>query len=118
VTARRRRARSAPADLAFGVWAIVERASGCVIGDAGFFGPPDADGAVEVGYSVVPRRRRLGLATEAVGALVARARAQTGVTTVVAGCDPDNLASIRTRERLGFARDGAAGGELRWRLAQ
>jgi len=111
-----RHARAAPADLPWGAWAIVERATASVIGDAGFFGPPAGDGTVEVGYSIVPGRRRLGLATEAVGALVAWARAQPRVTRVVAGCDPGNLASIRTLERLGFARDGAAGGELRWRL--
>ena len=109
-------ARAAPDALVFGVWAIVERASESVIGDAGFFGPPGADGVVEVGYSIVPGRRRLGLATEAVGALVAWARAQPGVTTVVAGCDPANEPSIRTLERLGFARDGVALRELRWRL--
>ena len=62
-------ARAAPADLPFGIWAIVERATASVIGDAGFFGPPGDDGTVEVGYSIVPSRRRRGLASEAVGAL-------------------------------------------------
>jgi RimJ/RimL family protein N-acetyltransferase len=110
-------ARAAPPDVPFGIWAIVERATATVVGDAGFLGPPGDDGVVEVGYSVVPGRRRLGFATEAVGALVAWARAQPRVTVVVAGCDPGNAASIRTLERLGFAREGDVDGQLRWRLA-
>jgi RimJ/RimL family protein N-acetyltransferase len=37
------------------------------------------------------------------------------VHTVVAACDADNLASIRTLERLGFTRDSEADGQIRWR---
>jgi ribosomal-protein-alanine N-acetyltransferase len=100
----------------FGVWVVVERETGTVVGDAGFHGPPDTEGAVELGYSIVPDRRRRGYATEAAGALVAWALAEPGLAAVVAGCVPGNVASIRTLERLGFARAGEREGELRWRL--
>ena len=39
----------------------------------GYFGPPLADGTVEIGYSVVPECRRNGYATEIVQALTTRA---------------------------------------------
>jgi RimJ/RimL family protein N-acetyltransferase len=42
---------------------------------------------------------------------------QADVETVVAACDRENAASIRTLERLGFARTGMDGDEIRWRLA-
>src|SRR6266536_1941031 len=42
----------------FGVWVMIERCSGTVIGDIGFHGPPDDTGTIEVGYSVIPSRRR------------------------------------------------------------
>jgi [ribosomal protein S5]-alanine N-acetyltransferase len=100
----------------FGVWVIIERASQTVVGDAGFRGPP-ADGAVEVGYSVIPDRRRRGYASEAAAALVDWARSQHDVEAVVAACDRETLASIRTLERLGFARTGVDGEQIRSRRA-
>lgn len=99
----------------FGVWVVIERESGGVVGDVGFHGPPDDGGTVEVGYSVIPRRRGRGYATEAANALVAWARSQPSVKVIVAGCDPGNVASIRTLERVGFCRTGEVNGELRWR---
>ena len=99
----------------FGIWVMIERSSETVIGDAGFHGPPDDAGTVEVGYSVTPSRRRRGYATEAARALVDWARSQPNVHVIVAGCDPHNVPSICTLERLGFVRTGEANGELRWR---
>ena len=88
----------------FGVWVIVERATGTVVGDIGFMGPPDDRATVEIGYSVVPDRRRRGYATEAARAMVGWALRRPDVNAVVAGCDEDNVASIRTLERTGFDR--------------
>jgi len=99
----------------FGVWVMIERSSGTVIGDIGFHGPPDDDGMIEIGYSVVPSRRRRGYATEAAGALVEWASSQPNINVIVAGCDPGNLASICTLERVGFSRTGETTSEIRWR---
>src|SRR6516225_5623277 len=54
----------------YGVWVMIERESGSVVGDVGFIGPPDENGSIEVGYSVIPDRRRRGYATEAASAIV------------------------------------------------
>ena len=109
-----RHAASAERDASFGVWLMIERATGTVVGDIGFHGPPDAAGRVELGYSVVPARRGRGYATGAAAALVRWAQAQPGVQAVVAGCDPGNAASVTVLGRAGFVRVGEAGGELRW----
>jgi [ribosomal protein S5]-alanine N-acetyltransferase len=100
----------------FGVWVMIERESGSVVGDIGFHAPPDEAGTVELGYSVVPGRRRRGYATEAASALVEWALSQPDVRGVVAGCDPGNVASTCTLERVGFRRTGEANGEIRWAL--
>jgi len=94
---------------------MIERESNTVVGDIGFLGVPGADGSVEIGYSVIPDRRGRGYATEAARTLVDWALRQPDVTTVVAGCDNDNVPSIRTLERLGFVRTGEADGQVRWR---
>ena len=107
-------AAATPDDERFGIWVLIEREIGLVCGDVGFMGRPGADGTIEIGYSVVPACRRLGYATEAAGAMVAWALAQPEVSSIVARCDVDNVASIRVLERLGFVRDGVAGAQLRW----
>jgi [ribosomal protein S5]-alanine N-acetyltransferase len=109
-------ARSSGRAADFGVWVLIERATQTVVGDAGFKGLP-TDGVVEIGYSVIPDRRRRGYASEAAAALVGWAGDQEHVESVIAACDRENVASIRTLERLGFARTGMDGDEIRWRLA-
>ena len=66
---------------------------GIAVGRAGYHGPPDADGMVEVGYSIDPQYRRQGYARAALRALIARARAEPGVRTFRATISPDNAAS-------------------------
>jgi RimJ/RimL family protein N-acetyltransferase len=63
------------------------------VGRAGFHGPPDADGMVEVGYSIDPQYRRQGYARAALRALLARAEADPGVRTFRATISPGNVAS-------------------------
>ena len=108
-------AAASPEAECFGVWVIIERDTGSVVGDIGFLGPPDAAGAIEVGYSVIPNRRRRGYATEAASVIIDWALSQPSVQVVVAGCDDDNLPSIRTLEGLGFQQTGEANGQIRWR---
>ena len=105
-----------PRDEPFGIWVIIERETGTVVGDAGFLGRPDADGLVEIGYSVVPAARRRGFATEAAGALVTWALRRRRVRAVLAVCERDNLPSVRTLERVGFARTTEQGSKIYWRL--
>jgi RimJ/RimL family protein N-acetyltransferase len=92
-------------------WYAIARATGSapatLVGSGGYMGPPDADGTVEIGYSVVESGRRRGYATEMVRALVARAVATPGVTRVVAEARTDNPASQRVLERCGFRLEGA-----------
>jgi RimJ/RimL family protein N-acetyltransferase len=63
------------------------------VGRAGYHGPPDADGMVEVGYSIDPQYRRQGYARAALRALLARAAADPVVRTFRATISPDNVAS-------------------------
>ncbi|WP_375424526.1 GNAT family N-acetyltransferase [uncultured Friedmanniella sp.] len=84
-------------------WVFQVRDAGQVVGDAGFHGPPAADGPVEVeiGYGVVPAVRGRGIATAACGQLLELAW-HLGADTVLAGADADNLASRRVLQRAGF----------------
>ncbi len=87
-----------------------------VIGDAGFKGPPDHEGSVEIAYGIVPAYRRQGYAFEAVQALVKWAFSRPGVRQITAGCDHDNVGSIRILEKLGMQRVGVSSRSLSWIL--
>jgi RimJ/RimL family protein N-acetyltransferase len=63
------------------------------VGRAGYHGPPDDDGMVEVGYSIDPQYRRQGYARAALLVLLDRAVADPDVRTFRATISPDNVAS-------------------------
>ncbi|MCR8573567.1 GNAT family N-acetyltransferase [Streptomyces sp. Isolate_219] len=96
-------------DPSAGPWitrAVVSEPDGAVVGYAGFHGPPDEAGMVELGYTVVPVYRCQGYARTMLTALLVRAAAEPGVTTVRATISPDNNASLATIAGFGFTRVG------------
>ena len=82
---------------------IIERTTGLVIGSIGLCWPPN-DGALEIGYGIVPSRRGHGYAPEATRTLTAFALAAPGVNTVHATVELPNPPSIRVLEKSGFRR--------------
>jgi GNAT superfamily N-acetyltransferase len=98
----------------FFAYVVIRRADGLAVGDAGFHGPPGADGEVEVGYALAPRARGAGLASESVALLAGWALTQPGVRAVSARVKAENAASVRVLERLGFVADGQRDGHLRY----
>ncbi|MFG3283273.1 GNAT family N-acetyltransferase [Streptomyces sp. NPDC048111] len=91
--------------------AVVSEPDGVVVGDAGFHGPPDEAGMVEVGYTVVPACRRQGYARAILRALLVRAAAEPGVRTVRARIRYDNTASLASIDGFGFTKVGEQGNE-------
>lgn len=79
---------------------------GLVVGHAGFHGPPDEVGMVEIGYSVVPGFRRQGYARSTLNELLRRAAEEAAVTTVRASISPANQASLATISGFGFVEVG------------
>ncbi|RIJ76766.1 N-acetyltransferase [Nakamurella silvestris] len=103
-TRRRRQIQADPGDA---LW--VTRLLLCddsVVGRAGFHGPPDAAGMVEVGYAVDPAHRRQGHARAALGILLEVARTDSRVLVVRATVRPDNLPSRALVDQNGFLEVG------------
>ena len=86
---------------------VIER-DGQVIGKAGFWRLPD------VGYILHPDHWGQGFAGEAVTAAIDHVFATRGLDDLTADVDPDNAASIRLLERLGFVKTGFA--ERTWNV--
>lgn len=85
--------------------AVVETASGRIVGDATFFLASHGRTA-EIGYTLHPWARGRGYATEAAAALIDHLVDDVGVHRLEASTHPDNAASNRVLERLGFALEG------------
>jgi RimJ/RimL family protein N-acetyltransferase len=84
----------------YGQWAIVERATGDVVGRAGLINPEGWPG-VEVGYLLGRRWWGRGYATEAAQAALDWAFTEGEFDRILSLIDPANAASIRVAERLG-----------------
>jgi RimJ/RimL family protein N-acetyltransferase len=105
----RRRATQVEEDPSSAGWitrVIVDAGSNAAVGRAGFHGPPDTAGMVEVGYAVDPAFRRMGYARAALNALLIWAKTESSVRTVRASISPDNSPSLALVGQFGFARVG------------
>lgn len=98
----------------YGMYLVVRRDDGLVIGDIGFHTPPDERGAAEVAYGLASSARHRGYATEALAALIGWAHAH-GCLTVLAEVEPDNTASLNVLARCGYRPLRSAGPWIRLR---
>ena len=85
-------------------FAVVHRIDNVVIGMCGFTGPPNADGAVEIAYSIAPSYQGKGYATEAALALVDYALNNSRVRTIYAHTLAESNASTRVLEKCHFKK--------------
>ena len=83
-------------------FAVVEGDSDTVVGIAGFKGPPDLDGVVEIAYGIVPGYEGRGYATEAAAALVDFAQRDDRTRIVRAHTLPERNASTHVLTKCGF----------------
>jgi RimJ/RimL family protein N-acetyltransferase len=87
-------------------FALLDRESDTVVGSAGFKGPPDGDGMVEIGYGIVPGFQGRGYATEVAAALVTFAGESGQARLVRAHTLSSNRAPKRVLEKCGFRNVG------------
>lgn len=73
------------------------------VGAGGFFGPPNREGEIEIGYAMAASFREQGLATEAVAGLLSWAFRDPRVLSVSAATLVHLAASRRVLEKTGFA---------------
>ena len=96
-----------------GAWLMVQGRE--IIGLIGYKLPPDSEGRIEIGYGVAGRRRRRGLGTQAVAALVREAKADAKIHLLYAETAVMNEPSQKVLRANGFhqsatrqdAEDGA-----------
>jgi ribosomal-protein-alanine N-acetyltransferase len=88
----------------YSFWAVIERTSGQLIGDAGLYRTPA--GEVELGYTLGAAWWRRGYATEAASRWLSVAFGELGIDEVVALAEPANVASLHVLTKIGLVRNG------------
>lgn len=84
----------------YGMWMMVEKATGRAVGRGGLFFPEGWPG-LEVGWLVAPHARRQGFAQEMGAKALALGFEVLGADRLVSVIAPTNAASIAVAERLG-----------------
>jgi ribosomal-protein-alanine N-acetyltransferase len=92
-------------DHGFGVWALVDRATGELVGHCGLQYLPDR-GEVEVLYLLERAQWGRGLATEAARAALGHGFGGVGLERIVAVTRPEHVASRKVMEKLGMRYEG------------
>jgi len=85
----------------YGLWAVVEKSSGQIIGMCGLIKRPNLDHA-DLGYAFLPEYFGKGFAFEACTASIAAASRDFGLPQLLAIVNPDNTPSRHLLEKLGF----------------
>jgi len=92
-------------------FAVVEVATGEVVGSHGLVGPPD-EGVAEIGYWTAPWGRRRGLTTAATRLVARWAFESLGLARLDWFAEAGNVASRRVAEAAGFVMEGVAARKL------
>lgn len=93
--------------IGYGLWAVEEKATGRLIGEAGFHEMkrdivPPFEGTPEAGWALIPAAHGRGLATEVVGRAHEWAKGRPGFGRTVCIIDPENTASLAVARKLGY----------------
>lgn len=83
-------------------WPVFQLADGAFAGCCGLKLRPEEPGVLEMGFQFLPQFWGLGYATEAGRAVIAQAFDACGAAALFAGHHPENAASRRVLEKLGF----------------
>lgn len=86
-------------------WGLELRETGALVGTCGFWRWNKEHHFAEVGYELTPEAWGRGLMPEALRTLCRYAFEKMGLHRVEATVDPENAASIRTLEKVGFVRE-------------
>ena len=84
-------------------WFFIEKKGGTKIGFIAHF---LSAGETEIGYSMVPEERNKGYVTEAIQIIVDYLFLAKDIVRIQAKSDPENVASWKALEKVGFRREG------------
>jgi len=100
----------------FNSWIITQKDDNEIVGSIGFIGNPDENGNAEIGFGILPDKRRKGYCLESAKAMIKWAFSQKNVTCIKAQCEEGNLASKSVMEKIGFLKKDCKNGIIDWEI--
>jgi len=98
----------------FGLWVILEKITHEIVGSIGFLGMPDGNGNVEIGFGIIPSKRKLGYCLESCAEMVKWAFKQKNINCIKSQCQESNSASRSILAKTGFIIKGHNEGMINW----
>lgn len=98
-------------------WLILDKHTNEIIGSLGFINEPDINGSIEIGFGIIPSKRRQGYCEEAANALIQWVKNKQEVKIITAQCNEDNEKSKSLLKKIGFKEKCREDSLLKWELA-
>ena len=88
------------------IWTAISKDENRMVADLCFYGEPNTDGEIEIGYGTYNDCQNRGFMTEIVGGIVKWVETQIGISSIIASTDKTNVASFKVLEKNGFVKVG------------
>ena len=92
----------------YGLWTVVEKESGNIVGCCGLWPVEDKGPEIEIAYHLTRAYWGKGYITEAAAAVVDYGLGELGLDRIIAIADPENFRSRRVMEKIGMRFEGRA----------
>lgn len=97
------------------LWTAILKSENKMVADLCFYGEPNKDGEIELGYGTYEEYRGRGIMTEMVSAIVEWVQKQPKVTAIIASTSKLNKASYSVLEKNSFVQIAENDGLLTWK---
>jgi RimJ/RimL family protein N-acetyltransferase len=98
------------------LWILILKAEHKMVGDLCFYGEPNPEGEIEIGYGTYDEFQNKGYMTEAVRRMIEWTKTQPNVRAVIASTEKNNSASSKVLEKNGFKKCGETETLFKWRI--
>lgn len=98
------------------LWTAISKDANKMVGDICIVGEPNSSGEIEIGYGTYDEFQKKGFMTEAVGGMIAWAKTQPKVFSIVASTDKDNVASYTILQKNNFLKVSESETMFNWKL--
>lgn len=98
------------------LWTAISKDESKMIGDLCIVGEPNEEGEIEIGYGTYDEFQNKGYMTEIVGGIIAWAKTQPAVKSIIASTEKTNTASFKVLEKNMFTKIGETDKLFNWSL--
>lgn len=98
------------------LWTVILKSESKMVGDLCFYGPPNDQGEIEVGYGTYLDFEGRGIMTEALSGIITWSKGQPTVKSIIATTNKDNPGSMQVLKKNGFCKSHESEDLLHWRL--